>query len=455
MFGLDRRIPSDVLRHPSECSLLLRPGSPFQESHSDHLDIGGIELEQALFRQYLSKLTGGRLAVTYWDSSSEVLGADGPIIGPLVFHDRSALKQIIYDTDLGFGEAYMDGRLDFHGDIHDLVLLIQNNASRLTQLFQTGLIRVLKRGFDKATSVKEQRADIYHHYDLGNDFFKLFLDPSMTYSCAYFKSPEDSLETAQLQKIDHILRKLNLSPHESLLDIGCGWGGMIQRAATNFGVTAHGITMAQEQVIEAEERVQVANLSGKVTVELSDYRQHAADIVKTHKQYDKIVSVGMYEHVGRPNLGLYIKAVADMLKPGGLALIHYISKMKEDPAGSFTTKYIFPGGYIPSLRETIALLPEQDLRVLDIENIRLHYAYTLDAWADNFEKNLSQVREIFANRERLGERWGGQIEAEQFIRMWRLYLRGSAAGFRSGELDLHQILVSKGANNGLPLTRGE
>lgn len=410
-------------------------------------------LERTLFTTYFGGLRGGKLEVTYWDGTSETLGKDGQVMGKITLHDPSALKDIVTRMDLGFAEAYMDGRLDVKGDLHDIVLLSVINRTNLPKGFQGGLGKHFLRGFKKSTSVKDQKTFIHHHYDLGNDFFKLFLDPTMTYSCAYYTSPQDSLEKAQKNKVDHTLAKLNLQKSDTLLDIGSGWGAMILRAAEKYGAKAHGITMSEEQVTETTHRIKEQKVESHVSVELTDYRDHAKTRVKAGKLYDKIVSVGMYEHVGRANLGLYLQSLSDMLTPGGVALLHYISQPTEQPGGEFTTKYIFPGGYIPSLRETISLMADQGFRILDVENLRLHYAYTLDAWSENYEKNLDKVREIFADRARLGGRGWGVDQAEQFIRMWRLYLRGASAAFRGGSLDLHQILVSKGINNDLPLTR--
>ena len=410
-------------------------------------------IEKSLLRKFLSQIKSRKLKVVYWDNKTETYGDSGPLIGTLTIHDQSALGEIARELDLGFGEAYMNGKIDFDGDLRDLVVAATENANSLSGILDNNFTKALARGFSKSTSVNEQRNDIHHHYDLGNDFFKLFLDPSMTYSCAYYKTKTDDLETAQKQKVDHILKKLRLEKGETLLDIGSGWGELILRAANEYGVNSHGITMSSEQVVETKARTKKSKLEKQVSVELSDYRDHAKKITKGKNLYDKIVSVGMFEHVGRPNLSLYIQAVSDMLKPGGLALIHFISQWREEPGGRFTTRYIFPGGYIPSLRETIALMPDAALDVLDVENLRLHYSYTLEAWAKNFENNLDNVRSRFADRERLGERWSGKLEAEKFIRMWRLYLRGSSAGFLCGNLDLHQILVSKGINNALPLTR--
>lgn len=404
----------------------------------------GKSVIQAIFRP----IKFNKLRVEYWDGTSETFGSEGKLIGTLTIHTEKVLAAMAKEPETGFAEAYLSGEIDFAGRLHDLVLLaVQNQITTPSRTLP--LLHRFVRGVTKATSIKEQRQDIHHHYDLGNDFYRLFLDPSMTYSCAYFRTPKDSLEQAQRQKVSHTLKKLNLKKGERLLDIGSGWGELILEAATTYGVTAHGITMSEEQVKETNRRIKAAKIEKQVSVSFLDYRE----LSKTKQRYDKIVSVGMFEHVGRPNLAVFMNAVNSVLEPGGLLLLHFITQLFEGQGGSFTMKYIFPGGYIPSVRETLALLPERNFRLLDAENLRLHYALTLDHWADNFEKNLDDVRTIFADPKRFGERWGGSVATEKFIRMWRLYLHGSAANFRGGAIELHQFLISKGINNDLPLTR--
>lgn len=404
-------------------------------------------IAKALVRQIFGKATQDRLKVRYWDGSEEEFGK-GKLIGTMHIKHAKVLAELAKEPELGFAEAYMHGDITFDGSMHDLVLFAAHNHIT-TPSKSSGMFNWFVRGFSKATSVTEQRQDIGHHYDLGNDLYRLFLDDTMTYSCAYFRTQKDSLEKAQRQKVSHVLRKLNLKKGERLLDIGSGWGQLILQAATEYGVTAHGITMSQEQLEETTRRIKEAKLTGKVTVSLEDYRTHAA----AGHTYDKIASVGMFEHVGRPNLAVFMDAIKQMLEPGGLMLLHFITKLMEGQGGQFTTKYIFPGGYIPSVRETIALLPEYDFRLLDAENLRIHYAMTLDVWAKNFEDNLDEVRALLADTGRLDKRWDGVIDAEKFIRMWRLYLQGASANFRSGGLELHQFLIGNGANNELPLTR--
>lgn len=405
-------------------------------------------IAKGTIRRIFTATTIDRIRVRYWDGTEEEFGRDGRLVGTLHIRTSSVMAAMARDPELGFAEGYMHGLIDFQGPMHDIVLFaIQNHMMTPSRL--PGPLDWFARGLSQATSILEQRADIAHHYDLGNEFYRLFLDTSMTYSCAYYKKKSDSLEAAQQQKTEHVLRKLNLRKGERLLDIGSGWGELILRAAQEYGVRAHGITMSREQVRETEQRIQAERMSQLVSVSLMDYRQQAAH----GQQYDKIVSVGMFEHVGRPNLGRFFDSITAMLKPGGLFLLHFITQLTEGRGGRFTTKYIFPGGYIPSVRETITLLPDRNLRLLDAENLRVHYALTLDEWAKRFESHLVEARAIAHAAVAQDPRWGGGVGVEPFLRMWRLYLQGAAANFRSGAIELHQFLLSHGINNQLPLTR--
>jgi cyclopropane-fatty-acyl-phospholipid synthase len=239
---------------------------------------------------------------------------------------------------------------------------------------------------------------------------------------------------AQLNKIDYTLKKLQLKPGEKLLDIGSGWGWLIIRAAQQYGVEATGITLSREQYLKTKERIEELGLTGQVDVRLMDYR----DLAKSGEKFDKVVSIGMVEHVGHANLPKYFAAVDKLLVPQGLSMLHSITGLIEGPCNKWILKYIFPGGYIPSIRELIGHLPDFDFHLLDVESLRLHYAKTLDFWAKNFEKHVEKVREKYG---------------ERFVRMWRLYLNSCAASFRVSGLNIHQILFSKGLNNNLEMTR--
>lgn len=389
-------------------------------------------VEKKLLQKLFSYIKTGAVQVAFWDGSVEVYGEGQPFF-KLFIRDKSVAWRLLKNPALVFGEAYVDGSIDLEGDIAEVIKLIYLNKGFIDK-FTAGLIwQRLAPGFQRR-SIEKQKKDVRRHYDLGNDFFALWLDPTMSYSCAYFKTPGDTLEQAQLQKIDHTLKKLCLLPGETLLDIGSGWGWLIIEAARRYGVQATGITVSKEQYEKTRERIEEMNLTGKVDVFQMDYRE----LAKTGRKFDKVVSVGMFEHVGRANIPVYMGAVADLLQPCGLSLLHTITHTKEGPVNPWINKYIFPNGYIPSLREVVWLLPDYDFHLIDIECLRLHYAMTLDRWAENFERNIQAVREKYD---------------ERFVRIWRAYLRFCAGSFRYSGLSIHQILFSKGIRNDLPLTR--
>ncbi len=367
----------------------------------------------------------GGFSVAFWDGEEENYG-EAPPSFKIIFHKEPPLKLNSADMILAIGEAYMNGLVDFEGSMDDIMHVVALNTKPERSQKYSHFVG------DRA-NCKIQKENIHRHYDLGNDFFSLWLDKTMSYSCAYFKTPEDSLEQAQLQKIDHILKKLNLKPGERLLDIGCGWGWLIIRAAQQYNVKATGITLSTEQFAAVTERIKKLGLEDQLEVKLINYQE--LDSAKL--QFDKIVSVGMFEHVGKGNLGCYMNKVNELLVPGGISLLHSITGMFEDSANTWMERYIFPEGYAPSLRETVWLLPQYDFHLIHAESLRMHYARTLDYWYVNFSKQLDTVRHMFD---------------ECFIRMWSLYLQGCAAAFRTSGLDVYQLLFTKGLNNELPLT---
>jgi len=401
----------------------------------------------------LRGVKGGPFAVTYWDGETEVYGTEEQVRDQvngeskrqvsvqsqstprfrLILREKISLQDVLANPSVELGEAYIQGKIEIEGDLREFFRIAIQNQSRLAAAEVRGLAqRFLRR--QRSTSKEEQAEGVRQHYDLGNDFFRLWLDETMSYSCAYFRRPTDSLRDAQLQKIHHTLRKLNLRPGERLLDIGSGWGGLIIRAAKKYGVQAVGITLSKNQVEETKRRIKAEGLTGQVEVRLADYR----NLAEESEVFDKIVSVGMFEHVGKENIPVYMEAVNKMLKPGGLSVLHTITHCKETPPNPWMEKYIFPWGYIPSLREIVWQLPEFDFHLLDVESLRLHYALTLDHWAENFERVVPEVKKMYG---------------EAFVKMWRLYLVGCAVSFRYSGLDIHQLLFSKGLNNDLPMTR--
>lgn len=387
-------------------------------------------LQKKFMKMLFGRIKCGGLKVRYWDNEEAEYGDRAPQV-KLIFNRPPNSVHNLSDPTLALGEAYMDEALDYDGKLEDLLLLLSVNE----KFFTKG--NALKKAFRTICGKADRRQakkNIQHHYDIGNDFFSLWLDETMSYSCAYFKQPTDSLQQAQLQKIDHILKKLNLQPGERLLDIGSGWGWLIIKAAQEYGVKTMGITLSEEQYRKTQERIANLGLEDKVTVELINY----LDLDETKYRFDKIVSVGMVEHVGKANISKYLNKVNQLLAPGGLSMLHSITGTIEyEPDNTWMTNYIFPGGYIPSLREIIWQLPEYEFHLLHTESLRIHYAMTLDRWYANFAEHVNTVREKFDDR---------------FVREWELYLKGCAAAFRATGLDLHQILFSKGLNNDLPLT---
>ena len=390
-------------------------------------------MEKMLLHKFSRRIKNHSFSIDYWDGTSNNYGQDAPAF-KIIFNNKIPAAKILKDPSLAFGEAYMDGIIDFQGNLQEI---IETFYKMNIPLFKKKDFRGLKKFFSnetRSTSLTKQQKDIKHHYDLGNDFYELWLDETMSYSCAYFCSPEDSLSQAQVQKIDYILKKLQLHPGESLLDIGSGWGWLIIRAAQQYGVNALGVTLSEEQYVKTKQRIAELGLTGQVDVKLIDYRTLAESNVK----FDKVVSVGMVEHVGKANLPKYMQTVNKLLVPGGISVLHCITGQVEGPCNRWICKYIFPGGYIPSNRELVWLLPEHGFHLLDVESLRLHYAKTLEHWSSNFEKNIDYVREKYG---------------ERFIKMWRLYLNACAASFRASGLNIHQITFSKGLNNELPMTR--
>lgn len=323
----------------------------------------------------------------------------------------------------------MDGDLEIEGNLYNALDHFLGQMGKFST--DEG---ALKKLIHTSLSKKNQEKEVTSHYDIGNDFYKLWLDSTMSYSCAYFAHENDTLYEAQVNKVDYILKKLHLEKGMSLLDIGCGWGFLLIEAARKYGVKGTGITLSHEQYKEFQKRIKEQKLEDLLTVELMDYR----DLPKSGMTFDRVVSVGMVEHVGRENYPFFVQDAAKALKPGGLFLLHFISSVTEHAGDPWIKRYIFPGGVIPSLREMISAMGDEGFHVLDVENLRLHYNKTLLCWEKNYREHLDQVREMFD---------------ERFVRMWDLYLSACAATFHNGIIDLHQILASKGVNNNIPMVR--
>ena len=392
-------------------------------------------IQKKLIQMVFNRIEGANIEVTYWDGESDKFTSQSydEIDFKITFNEKLNLNKVRKQPQLELGEAYMRGDIDVKGDFKEIIDLGARNFLGKEEILNKYQADSFWKNQQDA-SFEDQKQGVQHHYDLGNDFFKLWQDETMTYSCAYFQSEDDDLKQAQKQKIEHALNKLNLKSGEKLLDIGCGWGSLAIKAAKEYDVDVVGITLSDEQVIKARKKVKEEGLENKIEIKKQDYRNLAEKEVK----FDKIVSIGMFEHVGKEHIPEYFQAIEKMLVEGGLSLLHSITHLKEQPTNPWLEKYIFPWGYIPSVREMVWELPENNFHLLDIENIGYHYSLTAERWLDNYEEVTDQVREMFD---------------EKFVRMWRLFLAGVVATFKYADTAVHQLLFSKGKNIELPLTR--
>jgi len=386
----------------------------------------------------------GRLVLTYADGRQSTFGDPEPGFPEVAirFTDKRVPRDIITDPRLGAGEAYMDGRIVIEqGDVMEFVQLVQSNRPwedgiRLgdPSLLRNARdrVRFVLRSFNKPGSSKR---NVSRHYDIGNDLYRLMLDAEhMQYSCAYWPRDDMTLGEAQEAKLAHIAAKLALEPGHRVLDIGCGWGGMAIYLARKTGADVLGITLSEEQLALARERAEAAGVAGKVRFELVDYR----DLARRGETFDRIVSVGMFEHVGVPQYETFFRSCANLLNEDGVMLLHTIGRL-EGPSwtDAFTDKYIFPGGYIPALSETVEASEKVRLAITDVEILRFHYAKTLREW----------YRRCMENREKIVAMYD-----ERFFRMWTFYLSGSTASFETGGMCNFQIQYSRRRAT-LPLTR--
>jgi cyclopropane-fatty-acyl-phospholipid synthase len=383
----------------------------------------------------------GTLTVTYADGSTKVFGTADPAFPDIAirFTHKSVPGAIVRDPALGVAEAYIDGRMVIdRGDIMGLLALATKNNGWEAQtgaLDPSPVARAVvgvKRKLDQFNRTRASRQNVKHHYDIGNALYDLFLDTDRQYSCAYFLGGEDeSLEQAQLDKKAHIAAKLALKPGMTVLDIGCGWGGMALYLHETYGVDVLGITLSDEQIKLARKRAEAAGVSDHVKFDLIDYRHQTG-------QFDRIVSVGMFEHVGPPQYRTFFRKCRDLLTDDGVMLIHTIGRAGgPGVTDEFTAKYIFPGGYIPALSEIAKGYEGLRYYMTDVEVLRLHYAYTLQAWYDRALANKDKIVAMYD---------------EEFFRMWIFYLAGSCVSFRFGGMVNYQLQFARN-RHALPITR--
>jgi cyclopropane-fatty-acyl-phospholipid synthase len=385
-------------------------------------------LDQLLVYQIRRRLEATALPVLVelWDGQR--MGQDRDAAVRVRLHQAASLKAIA-DPSLGaLARAYVEGQLDLEGDVRDILALGDRFCNASDCAPKTGL-----EGWKwwRHTRTKDRR-NIQYHYDVSNDFYGLWLDRRRVYSCAYFRHADMGLDAAQEAKLDHICRKLALKPGERFLDIGCGWGGLVLHAAQRYGVHAVGITLSDEQHRYVNAQIEARGLAGQVEVRQMDYR----DVPETGG-YDKIASVGMFEHVGRGNLPLYFEKIHGLLKAGGLVLNHGITTGEPESHGlgsgiaEFIEDYVFPGGELVHASDVMRAASASGLECLDCENLRPHYARTLWHWVTRLEAQAEEARRLIG---------------EQKYRIWRIYMAGSAYAFEHGWMELWQVLAGKGVD---------
>jgi cyclopropane-fatty-acyl-phospholipid synthase len=368
-------------------------------------------------------VAAARIQFLLWDGF-ELPSKAGPPVATVVIKNRRVLFDWVWNPDLHFGEAYMFGAIEVRGDL--VALLEEIYRAR------AGLSAAAQSSSRSANDIRTAKDNVHHHYDLGNEFYRLWLDRNLVYTCAYFPQPNCLLDDAQLAKMDLVCRKLRLKPGERVVEAGCGWGALALFMAERYGVKVRAFNVSTEQIAYAREQVKKAGLVDRVEFIQDDYRN-------VHGKFDAFVSVGMLEHVGLPDYATFGQVIDRSLAVGGRGLLHFIGRNRPAPLNPWIRKRIFPGGYPPTLREVFERVLEPNaFSVLDVENLRLHYAKTLEHWCRRFEGAADTVAAMFDN---------------VFVNAWRLYLAGSQAAFTTGTLQLFQVVFARSASNAIPWTR--
>ncbi|MFZ5509125.1 MAG: class I SAM-dependent methyltransferase [Pseudomonadota bacterium] len=385
--------------------------------------------EKRLLARLMRSLGDPPLQVSLWDGQ-EVSGGTAPAAARVEIRDRAALLGLMSDPELRFGELYTAGRIEVHGDLVRFLETVYRSMAaasaataspnRLTGLFQR-----------RRNNVPEARRNIHHHYDIGNEFYQLWLDSRMVYTCAYFEDEAQSLEEAQVGKMDYVCRKLRLQPGDTVVEAGCGWGALALHMARHYGARVTAYNISKEQLAYARDRARAEGLDGRVEFVEDDYRN-------IRGRFDAFVSVGMLEHVGPENFHQLGATMERCLAPGGRGLIHSIGRDRPGPMNAWIERHIFPGACPPSLSQMTQLFEPFGFSVLDVENLRLHYAKTLEHWLQRYESAADRVERMFD---------------AAFVRAWRLYLAGSIAAFTTGSLQLFQVVFTRSGNNAVPRTR--
>jgi cyclopropane-fatty-acyl-phospholipid synthase len=374
-------------------------------------------LDRWVLARMRRRLQGIPLRVTLWDGTSTSL-SDTAEAAEVFVKDRRTLLALVRDPAVAFGDGYTGGRLEVRGDLVRLLEVVYEHWQETPAGHRVEQPRPEPSGREQA------RANIHYHYDLGNDFYRLWLDEQLVYTCAYFPTPGTPLEEAQTAKFDHVCRKVRLRPGDTVVEAGCGWGAFALHMARHYGVTVRAYNISREQIRFARERARAEGLDGRVEFVEDDYRN-------VRGRYDVFVSVGMLEHVGRANYRAFAEVIDRSLAPNGRGLLHFIGRDRPRALNAWIRRRIFPGAYPPTLAEVAReVLEPVSLSVVDVENLRLHYALTLRHWRARFETAKGHVAEMFD---------------EAFVRAWRLYLAGSEVGFTTGYLQLFQVTFARAA----------
>jgi cyclopropane-fatty-acyl-phospholipid synthase len=391
-------------------------------------------VEGRLLRMLLNVFGDPRLRIVLWNGDAISTSREPPVAS-MHIADRASLIRLCADPDLQFGELYSEGAVAVEGSLELLLEELYRGGAAPTSRNAITLARRVAHALHRrpSNSLTGSRDNIHHHYDIGNEFYSLWLGRTMAYTCAYFPTPEATLDEAQTAKMEHVCRKLRLRPGQIVAEAGCGWGGLALHMARHHGVRVRAFNISREQIAYARERAKAEGLDRAVEYIEDDYRNITG-------QYDAFASVGMLEHVGVENYPELGRLVHRILKPEGLGLIHTIGRNRWKPMHRWIDRRIFPGANPPSLKQMTDIFEECSFSVLDVENIRLHYAKTLEGWLALYEAETARVARMFD---------------ERFVRMWRLYLNGSLAAFRTGEMQLFQVVFAHGRNNEIPWTRAD
>jgi cyclopropane-fatty-acyl-phospholipid synthase len=388
---------------------------------SEAAPVPSTAIDRWALRRIRRAIQGAPLRFVLWDGF-ELPSAAGPPIASIAVRNRRALFRWLWDPDVNFGDAYMFGAIEVHGDL----------TATLEAVYRASADPGRRAWWQSANDLDTARENVHHHYDLGNEFYRLWLDRELVYTCAYFPDPGATLEAAQVAKMDLICRKLRLQRGDRVVEAGCGWGALALHMARRHGVRVRAFNVSREQIAYARARAVREGLADRVEFIEDDYRNVSGT-------FDVFVSVGMLEHVGKPDYETFGTVIDRTLSADGRGLLHFIGRNAPLPLNAWIRKRIFPGAYPPTLGEVFeAVLEPKRFSVLDVENIRLHYAKTLEEWLKRFETASDRVGEMFD---------------EPFVRAWRLYLAGAKAAFATGWMQLFQVVFARGGSNAIPWTR--